>query len=228
MNPLHLNKKIIIYGNGSFAKLMSYYFSVDSQYEVVAFTVDSPFVTNESCYGLPLIAFENIEKIYPVSDYLMFVAIGYKNMRNREILFKNAKDKGYELVNYISSKAITYPDLSIGENNVVMADVNIEPFVSISKNNIFWSKTLICHNSIIGNHNYFSPNSILSGNVIIKDLCFFGTKSSVIDGITINNESFLVSGSVLLKDTTPHTRYIGNPAKPFGKTHKDRGIIISR
>jgi len=222
------NKKLVIYGSGSFAKLMHYYFSIDSQYEVVAFTVNNSFLIGNAYCGLPLVTFEKIEDVYPATDFLMFVAIGYKNMRNRKILFENAKNKGYKLVNYISSKAIIYPNLSIGENNVVMADVNIEPFVSVSKNNIFWSKTLICHDGCIGNHNYFAPNSIVSGNVIIEDLCFFGTKCSIIDNLTIRNESFLVAGSVLLKDTKPHTRYFGNPAKPFSKTHEDRGIVISR
>lgn len=89
----------------------------------------------------------------------MFIAIGYKEMRNRKVLYDIAKDKGYELANYISSKAIIYDNLEVGENNVIMGNVQIEPFVKIGNNNIFWSDTLICHDTRIKDHNFFRKNT---------------------------------------------------------------------
>jgi len=221
-------KKIVIYGCGAFAKLMHYYFSTANQYEVVAFTVDSIFLQDTFIYGLPVIPFEDITDDYPPSDFSMFVAIGYKSMRNRKRTFEKAKNKNYDLVNFVSNNAITYSNLILGENNVIMADVVIEPFVTMADNNILWSKSLICHNCNIGSHNYFAPNSVLSGYVIVRNLCFFGTRSSVIDKLVIADESFLVAGSVLFSDTVSYTRYSGNPAKPSNKLHEKTGIIISR
>lgn len=223
-----MTKKIVIYGLGSFAELMHYYFSTESEYEVVAFTVDSVFLQNHLYCGLPVIPFEDVENYYPPSDFSMFVAIGYKNMRNRKLLFEKAKSKNYKLVNFVSKKAITHDNFILGENNVIMGDVNIEPFVTISDNNVFWSGSLICHHCNIQSHNYFAPSSVLSGYVVVKNLCFFGTGCSVIDKLTIANESFLIAGSVLFETTRPYTRYVGNPAKPFGNSHENTGIVISR
>jgi sugar O-acyltransferase (sialic acid O-acetyltransferase NeuD family) len=221
-------KKIVIYGCGAFAKLMHYYFSTANQYEVVAFTVDSIFLQDTFIYGLPVIPFEDITDDYPPSDFSMFVAIGYQRMRNRKILFEKAKNKQYLLVNYISSKAIAYHNLVLGENNVIMGNVNIEPFVKIGDHNIVWSDTLLGHDLVLGNYNYVAAKCLLAGNSIIGDLCFFGNGVTTIDHLMIANETYLVAGSVLFKDTKPYMRYFGNPAKPFRKSHEDYGIIITR
>lgn len=223
-----MRKKIIIYGLGSFAELMHFYFLSDSRYQVIAFTADSIFLQDSTYCGLPVIPFESVESNYPPSDFSMFVAIGYKNMRNRKILFEKAKNKKYALVNYISSRAITYENLVLGENNIIMGNVNIEPFVRIGDHNILWSDTLLGHNLTLGNYNYFAPKCTVSGNVTIGNLCFFGSGVTIVDSLIIADETYLVAGSVLFGDTKPYTRYLGNPAKPFGKSHEKNGIEIKR
>ncbi len=40
--------KIVIFGTGDIAQLAHYYFTTDSPYEVVAFTVDKAFLTEDS------------------------------------------------------------------------------------------------------------------------------------------------------------------------------------
>ena len=88
-------KKIIIYGKGSFAKLMHYYFNNESRYEVIAFCVDDKFLDEKQFCGLPVVSLKNIEKIYSVDNYLIFVAVGYSNMRARKTMYNKVKSLGY-------------------------------------------------------------------------------------------------------------------------------------
>lgn len=110
-----MSTKVIIYGAGPFAELMHYHFTHDSDYEVVAFCLDESFMTSQTLCNIPIIAFEQVENLYPPDCYRMFVAIGYSTMRNRPKLFDKAKKKGYQLVNFISNKAIIRENLILGK-----------------------------------------------------------------------------------------------------------------
>lgn len=53
-------KPLVIFGSGDIAQLAHYYFSRDSDYEVVAFTVDAAYVQGDSFCDLPVVAFEQL------------------------------------------------------------------------------------------------------------------------------------------------------------------------
>ena len=222
-----MSEKIIIYGLGPFAKLMHYYFTMDSAYDVSGFCVDKEYMTQEKFCELPVSSLEGAAEKWNAELYRMFVAIGYRKMRDRTIMFDKVKKLGYQLVNYISSHAIVYDNLVIGENNVVMANVNIEPWVRIEDNNIFWSDTLLGHNLEVGSHNYVSAKCLLAGDMVIKDLCFIGNGAVTINQIVIEDETHLLPGAVLLESTKPYGRYSGNPAI-YVSSHNENGIIIKR
>ena len=216
--------KIVIYGLSSFAELMHYYLSDDSRYEVVAFCADKKFIKIDKLKNLPVVSFEEVESIYPPNEYKMLLAVGYSIMRNRKILFDKAKQKGYRLINYIH-KSINYENLVYGENNIIFPGTIIEPFTKIGNNNVIWSMAHIAHDSQIGNHNFIAAKCLISGNAKVGDLCFIGNGVNMIDGLKIENESYLVAGSNILKDTKEYGMYIGNPAKIL-VYHKENGIII--
>lgn len=216
--------KIIIYGLGSFAKLLCRYISADSNYDVIAFCADSDFIEcNEFC-GLPLVSFDTIEKEYPSSQYKMLVAVGYSKMRNRKVMFDKAKSKGYQLINYIHPSVI-YHDLKKGENNIILPGCVIEPNVKIGDNNVIWSMSLLGHDCIIGSHNYISAKCLISGNSKLKDLSFIGNGTIMINGITIDNETCVGAATYLRKSTISNGLYSGNPAKLL--KINENGICLS-
>ena len=55
-------KKIIIFGTSGFAEVANFYFTNDSNYDVVAFTANKKFITKSKLFGLPVIPFEDLEK----------------------------------------------------------------------------------------------------------------------------------------------------------------------
>ena len=73
-------KKVIIFGNSEIADLAYYYFLNDSQFQVVAFTIDDSYIKNDTFNKLPLIPFSKIEKEFSPDEYLIHVALSYKRL----------------------------------------------------------------------------------------------------------------------------------------------------
>ena len=120
-------KKIIIFGIGDFAQLATLYLEKTLNFEVEAYTLHKEYIVGDTCFGKPLIPFEEIEKTYPISQYDMFVALGYKkkNSIKREV-FNLVKAKGYKLISYISPKAtVDINTTRIGENCFIFDNVII-------------------------------------------------------------------------------------------------------
>src|SRR5437879_6340721 len=103
---LQSEKKIAIVGAGEFAEIAYEYFTYDSPYQVVAFSVERAFLKDAVLLGLPVVPFEDIELHYKPEDVDVFVAVTYTKLnRVRARLFREAKRKGYKPVSYVSSRA---------------------------------------------------------------------------------------------------------------------------
>jgi len=195
-------KKIIIFGNDDFAQVAHFYFSQDSDFEVVAFTVHERFLKDKELFGLPILPFETIETIYPSSKFSMFIAIAYSKVNKvRAKVFEEAKSKAYNLVSYVNSKVTKWEEVKMGENCFILEDVVIQPFVEFGDDVIVWSGNHIGHHSKIGNHCFITSHVVISGNVRIGDYCFLGVNSTIRDGIKIANHCVIGAGAVILKDT---------------------------
>ncbi len=216
---------IVIYGKGDFAKLILHYFNTDSDYNVVAFCVDSKYLDSDSFCDLPLFAFEDIEQKCPPKKTEAFVAVGYSNMRARKIMFDKIKSKNYKCINYISSKSIIDSSVEVGENNVIFSNTVVEPFVKIKDNNIIWSSCNICHNVNIESHSFIASQSLIGGFSSVKDSCFLGFNSTVLQNVTLAKETLVGAKSLILNNTEEHGKYLGSPARNIGN-HKEQGIGI--
>src|SRR5580692_4109620 len=109
--------KIVIFGIGDAGRLAHYYFTHDSQHEVVAFTVDAEFAKDPEFLGLPLVAFDKLHRAYPASAYKMFIAVGYTGMNQvRAAKYFQAREMGYHLVSYVSSRCTYLSESPAGDN----------------------------------------------------------------------------------------------------------------
>ena len=97
--------KLVLFGAGDIARLAHFYFSHDSEHEVVAFVVDADHRLGDSFLDLPLIATDELTQRYPPPDYEMFVALSYRDMnRLRAAKYAQMKEFGYRLVSYVSTR----------------------------------------------------------------------------------------------------------------------------
>ena len=145
--------KVVLFGNGQIASVVYYYLTYDSPYEVVGFTVDRSHIQEESLFGLPIVPFEDVQSIFPPDEYKMFVSISYRQVNKlRAAKYYEAKEKGYRLISYISSKASIWTGLVIGDNCLIMENNVIQPFVEVGNNVIIWSGNHIGHHTVIKDH----------------------------------------------------------------------------
>lgn len=212
------SKKLIIVGNTANAKLAHYYFTKDSEYKVVAFSVNKEYISDAELMGVPVVAFETITKSHPPEEYDAFVAVGYTDMNKiREQLYQECKNSGYYLPNYISSRCSFLTEESIGDNNLILEDNTIQPFVIIGSNNVFWSGNHIGHDGNIGDHNFITSHVVVSGFVTIKNNCFLGVNATLRDAITIADSSLIAAGAIIMKDTKEKEVYLPARSTVFDK-----------
>lgn len=211
-------EKIVVFGLGDIAQLANYYFDIDSNYEVVAFTVDADYLKDEF-EGKPVIAFEEVESKYPTSEYKMFIALSYAQMNKlRELKYNEAKAKGYELVSYVSSKCSYLSQFKHGDNCFILEDNTIQPFVKIGDNVTLWSGNHIGHHSTIESNNFISSHVVVSGHCTIKTNCFLGVNAAIGHQVTIGKETLLGAGAVVSKNTDEKSIYVPSRSVKLDKT----------
>lgn len=206
--------KVIIFGTNDFAQLAQFYLQHDSQHEVVAFSVHEKYLPPEKeLWGVPVIAFEQIESVYPPSEFAFFAPLAPAQMnRVRASVYDEIKRKGYSLISYISSKATLFPHTPIGENCFILEDNTIQPFTSIGNNVVLWSGNHIGHHSVIKDHVTLTSHVVLSGHCTIEPYSFFGVNSTVRDGTHIAEGTLVAMAAAIVKDTEAWGVYKGNPA----------------
>jgi sugar O-acyltransferase (sialic acid O-acetyltransferase NeuD family) len=211
-------KPLIIFGLGDIAQIANYYFEIDTELEVVAFTVDSAYKSQETFEGKPVVEFEDIIKFYPPSEYDMFIALSYSKMNKiREDKYNQAKAKGYHLVSYISSSCSYMSQYPCGDNCFIFEDNTIQPFVKIGSNVTLWSGNHIGHHSIIHDHNFISSHVVISGHCEVKSNCFLGVNATIHNNVLIESENLIGAGAIITKKTDVKGVYLPAQSMKFGK-----------
>jgi sugar O-acyltransferase (sialic acid O-acetyltransferase NeuD family) len=224
---LKVNNKLVIFGNAEIASLARYYFDHDSNFEVVAFTVDDEYCTEAHFEGLPLIPFSEVTSKYSPKDYNMHVALSYQKLnRLREEKYNQAKNSGYNLASYISSKSVQWPDLSVGDNCFILENQTIQPTVKIGNNVMIWSGNHIGHGTIIEDHVYMASHICISGHCVIGERSFIGVNSAFRDFCEVGSDCFITMGANVVKDKLDAgTVVLGSQSTYLGPDN-DTGVSI--
>lgn len=211
-------KDVIVFGIQDFAELAHYYLEHDSDYKVVAFCVNKVYLPEHKEFkGLPVVAFEEVTQHYPPTQFMFFAPMAPKQMNTlRETIYKEAKDKGYAFISYVSSKATTFNN-PIGENCFILEDNTIQPFTTIGNNVIMWSGNHIGHHCEIHDHVMFTSHVVLSGHCVVGANSFFGVNATIRDGLHIAKGSLIAMAASLTKPTESWSTYVGNPARKIDK-----------
>lgn len=212
-----MSKRIVVFGVGQWAELAHFYFTHDSPHDVVAFTVDGEYLTEDRFHDLPVVAFEDVERTYPPEAFAMFVPISFKRMSHaRAERLEEAKAKGYEIVSYVSSKATTFPDFECGENCFILEDNTIQPYVKIGRNVVMWSGNHIGHHTTIEDHVMITSQVVISGACTIGEHSFFGVNATVRDETVVGRETIVGAGTAIMGDTEPFSVYKVKGTEPAG------------
>lgn len=208
-------KPIVIVGTGEFAEIAYEYFTVDSDYEVVAFTAERAYLHQDRLFDLPIVPFEEVEKLYPPSEHGIFAAFLFSELnRVRTRLYQAAKNKGYKPVSYVSSHAFVWRNVKIGENCFIFENNVLQYHVEIGNNVVLWSGNHVGHRSIIRANCFLSSHVVVSGYCDIGENCFLGVNCSIGDKVKIARDCVLGAGAVVVRDTEEGKVYKGNREGP--------------
>ena len=211
--------KLVLFGAGDIARLAHYYFSTDSEHDVVAFTVDAAYRTADHFQELPLVAVEEVAARYPPADFKMFVALSYTGMnRVRAEKYAQMKTLGYDLVSYVSSRCSYLSQYQPGDNCFILEDNTVQPFVRIGNDVTLWSGNHIGHDSTIGDHCFISSHVVVSGHVDIGPSCFIGVNATLRNSIAIAERTLIGAGAVIMKNTRPGSVYTAPRAERMPRT----------
>lgn len=207
-------KNVVIYGNGRIAKII--YHFVKKQFNVVAFTVDKSFIEDQEIEGLPLIPFENIEKEYSPDKTKMLIAVGYVKMNAiRAQKYQEAKDKGYKFINYIHSSVELHDNIQIGENNILLDHVTVQPYTNLGNSNFIWSNAVVAHGSTVGDTNWITSGVVISGDATIESNCFLGVNATIGHNVKIADDNFIGANTLITKSTQPKDVYVSRDGEKF-------------
>lgn len=214
-----MKKKLIIFGIGKIAEVIYYYANTECGFEVAAFCVDSEYRKQEIFNGLPVYAFEEIEKNFPPEQYNMFVAIGYHDLnRLREKKCKEAIEKGYELVSIISPLCNVPHNVSVGWNCFIMPPAIVHPCVQL-KNNVFvFSGAMVAHHSVIEDNCWITSCANISGNVVLGANTFMAVNATIGHSVVIGKNCFLGANTLVTKNLEPDKVVIAESQKPLRLT----------
>ena len=199
-------KKLILLGDGLFAEIAHEYFTHDSDYDVVAFSVEAEYLKQDEYLGLPVVPFEELEQHYGTGDHSVYAALVYTQVnRLRTRLANAAQAKGYALASYVSSDAFVAKSATIGQHAFIFEDNTIQPRVSIGRNCVLWSGNHIGHHSTIGENVFVSSHVCVAGGVTVRDNCFLGINATIVNDVEIGEDVWLGPAVTVTRSAEPNT-----------------------
>jgi len=214
-----VKRRVVVFGNEELAMLDHAYLTHDSPYEVAAFAVDRSYVGNGTLLGLPVMAFEGVETEYPPEEYSFSLLAGFRDVnRFRSERYERVKDKGYELISYVSSSAIVSPLATIGEGCHIYEGAVIQPFAKLGKNVVVSPMAMIGHHTIIEDHCFISSRATILGLARVGSHSVIAASATILDSADVASRCIIGAGVVLSKNTKDGEVYVGRPADRWPRT----------
>lgn len=203
---------LLIYGNGRIAKILFQYLKNNSN--VAAFTVDHQVIGDTAIENLPVIPFETVQDQYPTAAHKMIIAVGYAEMNKiRETKYIEAKEKGYEFINYIHPSVELHENVVIGENNVVLEHATLQPYSRLGNSNFIWSNAVVGHGSTVADNCWITSGAVVAGDAVISSNCFLGINATIGHNVNLGYENFVGANALISKSTNEKEAFASREAE---------------
>lgn len=201
--------RIVVFGIGRGAKIATRYFTEDSPHEVVAYTVDERYANEKKFIDRPVIPFSHIEQEIPPSESEMFILLGFQRMNAlRAEKFAAAKQKGYSLASYVSSRILASGSPKFGENCFILEGNVFNYDVTVGRNVVMWSGNHVGDLSVIEDNVFISSQAVLSGEVVIGANSFIGVNATISNHVRVASGTYVGANTLIARDTEPGSVYV--------------------
>lgn len=208
------SKALWIFGLGNFAEMAHYLFTEDGGRQVRGFVVDGAYRDRDSLAGLPVVAWEDIERHATPEDSEIFVAIGVgkiNTLRARRV--DDLTAAGWSLASYVSPTARVPRGFSAEPNTMIMDQVNIHPQVTIGRNTVVWSNSRIALKAQLGNHVWVT-SAVIGDSSVIGDYTFIGINATVAPFVRVGSHNLIGAAAVINRNTRDYQVYRGPKGTP--------------
>jgi sugar O-acyltransferase (sialic acid O-acetyltransferase NeuD family) len=207
-------RQLVIIGDSAFAEVAYEYFTHDSPYEVVAFSVESAYLKRDTLFGLPVVPFEELPSRFDPQTTDFYAAIVYSQLnRLRARMYQAAKAMGFAPASYVSSRAFVWPNVKLGEHCFVFEDNTVQPFVTLGDNVVLWSGNHVGHHSTIESNCFISSHVVISGFCRVGENSFLGVNASVANNVTVGRDNWVAPGLAIMKGTADGTLFKPPPTE---------------
>lgn len=207
--------QLIIFGNSEIAACAYEYFTHDSDYSVVAFTVDERFCAKQEHFlNLPLIPFERLSTLYNPKNFSAFAAIGSQKLnRLRTEKYLALKQSGFNIASYVSSRAFVWNNVLIGEHAFILENNTLQPYTKIANNVTLWSGNHIGHSTTIKDNCFITSHVVISGCCTIGANSFIGVNSAISENINIGDDNFIGMQCLINISTESNKLFVGEKSR---------------
>lgn len=208
-------KKAILFGTSRQAQVFDYYLTKDSPYDVEAFTCSGQYRDSDYIFDKPLVDFETIEKVYPPETHDMHIAVAhYEQNHLRAKFYRQAREKGYKLLNYICSRATCLTE-EIEDNIFIMEHATVQPFARLGPGVVLGSGSHVGQHTHVEDFCFLEANAVVAGHCRVGHHTTIGANATVRERISVGFENEIGAGCLIIKDTKPNEVFLGSKASVF-------------
>lgn len=207
-------KPLLIFGLGELPDQAHYYFSQHAGRQVEAFTVDGKYATVSRFAGLPVLAFDEVQRRFPPATHDLFVAVGYSQFnQGRQRVVERAMALGYTLPSFVHESAVVARNVTLGVNCMVRERAAVSPFTRLGDGVIIGMQVGVSHHVSVHNHAWLSAGSIVCGSAVIGERCFIGANATVADKVSVGPRCIIGAGALVLGDCAADGVYAATPTQ---------------
>ena len=195
--------EVVIFGASMAAEVARTYLEAHTEHRIVGFTVDAAYMTSDRFCDLPVVPWDEIDRVFPPDRVELLGPVSYQRMNQiRRDRFLEGKARGYRYTSFVHPDCRVYAD-EIGEHCFILGQTVIEPRARIGSNVIIWGGCYIAHHCVIGDHTFLSGQVGVAGGTHIGECCFLGGKVGVAERLVIGDRCLLSFGTNVTTNLPP-------------------------
>ena len=199
---------LIIIGAGGHGRVVADCATATHRYKKIIFLDDCYPERQKNLHWDIVGKIESFKQYLPSADFI--VAVG--NNKLRASILNTLKKFNAPIISLVHPSAIISLYTQINEGVVVFANSVINVGAVIKSGAIVNTASSIDHDCTIGECVHISPGVNIAGGVTIGPQSWIGIGASVIQSLTLAENTQIAAGAVVTKPTKAHSLYAGVPA----------------
>lgn len=219
-------KNIVLIGGGNQAHYTIDIIEKEGKYKVIGI-IDSKSDVGSYKFGYKILGRqENIIQIikeYQIDGGIISIGDNWSRYYVKNQILELVPN--FNFVNAIHPSVIIGNDVKIGVGVVAMAGVIINPKATIGDFTFFATGAQIEHDCIIENFSSVSAGSVTGGYVKLGKFSAITLNVTIVDRVTIGENTVVGAGSLVLKDLPDNVLVYGNPCKIIKNREKGEKFL---